>query len=198
MTTVAVVYHSAFGHTRVIAERVALGADAVAGVTGRAYGVETLPAPAGEQGYVPAWAPLHEADAIIFGCPTYMGSVSAAFKAFMDSTSALWFTQRWKDKIAGGFTCAGGLSGNKENTLQTLITFAAQHGMMWVPLGVMPSAISGEGDDLNRMSAWLGAMAQASGESPEVTPPESDRRTAELYGRRVADAAVRWRHGAGV
>jgi NAD(P)H dehydrogenase (quinone) len=36
----------------------------------------------------PGWAALDAADAIIFGAPTYMGSASAPFKAFMDATSS--------------------------------------------------------------------------------------------------------------
>ena len=31
------------------------------------------------------WSALELADAIIFGAPTYMGSASAGFKAFMDA-----------------------------------------------------------------------------------------------------------------
>ena len=35
--------------------------------------------------------------------------------------------------------------------------FAAQHGMVWVNLDLLPS--SGQNGELNRLSGWLSAMA---------------------------------------
>ncbi len=58
---------------------------------------------------------IDAADAIIFGAPTYMGSVSAPLKAFMEASSKAWMEQRWKDKIAAGFTNSGAQSGDKLN-----------------------------------------------------------------------------------
>ena len=89
------------------------------------------------------WADLEKADAIIFGSPTYMGSASAPFKAFMDASSKVWAAQGWKDKIAAGFTNSASQSGDKLATLQQLAIFAAQHGMMWVGLGLLPGNNSG-------------------------------------------------------
>ena len=54
---------------------------------------------------------LDRSDAIIFGCPTYMGGPSAQFKTFADATSKLWYEQRWKDKLAAGFTNSGSPAG---------------------------------------------------------------------------------------
>ncbi len=50
---------------------------------------------------------LDAADAIIFGCPTYMGSMSAGMKTFIEIAAKKWFTLAWKDKIAGAFTKSG-------------------------------------------------------------------------------------------
>jgi hypothetical protein len=45
-------------------------------------------------------------------------------------------------------------------------------------------------DDLNRLGSFLGAMAQSNADQgPELTPPASDIRTAELLGQRVASVA---------
>lgn len=153
--------------------------------------VSELPAPGKDGVYQGRWRELNDAAAIIFGCPTYMGSVSAEFKKFMEHTSGIWFKQGWKDKLAGGFTNSGGLSGDKLNSMLDLIVFAGQHSMIWVSQGIMPSAFTGDGLDLNRMSSWLGAFAQSGNEPPEVTPPKSDRDTAEKYGRRIAEIAVK-------
>ncbi len=40
-----------------------------------------------------------------------MGSVSGPFKTFMDASSRVWLEQKWKDKLAAGFTISGSFSG---------------------------------------------------------------------------------------
>lgn len=186
MTSVAIIFHSGFGHTRVQAEAVRDGAAAVAGTDAHLIDVDDI----GE-----GWDTLDAADAIVFGSPTYMGGVSAPFKAFLDATSGRWAEQAWKDKLAAGFTNSAGLNGDKLATLEHLALVAMQHGMVWVGLGLLPGnqAARGTADDLNRLAAFLGAMAQSNAdEGPDLAPPVSDRRTARHLGRRVAEAAARW------
>lgn len=180
MTTVAVVYHSVSGRTRALAEAVARGAGSVDGTRATVFSVEAVD-----------HAALMEADAIVFGCPTYMGSASGAFKSFMDGTSAIWALQAWRDKLGAAFTHSAAPSGDKLATLIQLSVFAAQHGMVWVGLGLPPTYAGADAapTDTNRLGSHLGAMAQ--------TPPgrdldASDARTAEHLGRRVAEAARRW------
>lgn len=200
MTTtakVAVVYHSGFGHTKVLGEAVVRGAASVPGVTATLVPVGDLPAPGPDRSLGGRWGEVNGADAIVFGAPTYMGSVSAEFKKFMEHSSGVWFTQGWKDKLAGGFVNSGGPSGDKLSALLSLVVFAGQHSMTWVSQGVMPSSVTGDGQDLNRLGSWIGAMAQSGNESPEVTPPEGDRKTAERYGRRIGESALRWVRGRG-
>ena len=81
------------------------------------------------------WATLNEADAIIMGSPTYMGSVSWQFKKFADATSKPWFSQAWKDKVFAGFTNSATMNGDKLSTLHYLFTLAMQHGGIWVGTG---------------------------------------------------------------
>lgn len=183
MTTVAIVYHSATGRTRSLAEAVAHGAREVEGTNTHLLSVED----SARIQHV-----LATSDAIVFGCPTYMGSVSAPFKAFMDSTSAVWALQGWRDKIAAAFTHSAAPSGDKLGTLTQLAIFAAQHGMVWVGLGLPPTyaAAADAADDTNRLGSHLGAMAQSRPGAGSV--PEGDLRTAALLGRRVAEAARRW------
>ncbi|HEX2580439.1 MAG TPA: flavodoxin family protein [Dongiaceae bacterium] len=183
MPSIAVVYHSGYGHTKVQAEAVARGAATVADAK-----VTLVPvAEAEEKG-----AMLDEADAIIFGAPTYMGSISGPFKVFMDGTSKRWLEGKWRNKIAAGFTNSGSQSGDKLVSLFQLVTLAMQHGMIWVGLDIMAGNNSSKGslDDLNRLGAWVGAMAQSNiDQGPEAGPIPSDLRTAEALGRRVAEQA---------
>jgi NAD(P)H dehydrogenase (quinone) len=186
MAKVAVVYHSGYGHTARQAEAVARGARGVPGTA-----VTLLTSDEAQK----VWADLASADAIVFGAPTYMGSVSAQFKAFMDASSKVWMTQGWKDKLAAGFTNSGSHSGDKLNSLVQLAVFAAQHSMVWVGLGLMPGNNSSKGspEDLNRTGFYLGAGAQSNvDQGPDAGPTASDLRTAEHLGKRVAEAAIRW------
>ena len=83
-----------------------------------------------------AWEKLDAADAIVFGTPTYMGGPSAPFKVFADASVKVWFSQGWKDKLAGGFTCSLNMSGDKFSTLMYFVTFAMQHGMLVGPRSI--------------------------------------------------------------
>ncbi len=186
MPSIAIVYHSGYGHTAKQAEAVARGAASVPGAKTRLISVADVDA---------HWDDLAQADAIIFGAPTYMGSLSAPFKAFMDASSKVWFAQGWKDKLAAGFTNSASQSGDKLNSLIQLAVFAAQQSMVWVGTGLMPGNNSTKGsvEDINRLGSFLGAMAQSNSDAPpELAPPPADLKTAELLGERVAKAALRW------
>ncbi|MHC4064338.1 MAG: flavodoxin family protein [Planctomycetota bacterium] len=187
MATIAIVYHSGFGHTKQVAQAVEAGAKGVKGVSVRVFTSEEA---------IAQLAELDRADAIVFGSPTYMGGPSASFKAFADATSKKWLGQAWKDKLAGGFTNSGSYSGDKLNTLQYFVTLAMQHGMIWVGQAEpVPGTESGHGpppDAVNRLGSSTGVMTQSDHASPENAPSPGDLRTGELYGQRVAQAVLRW------
>lgn len=181
MTKVAIVYHSGYGHTQKQAEAVAEGVARVAGAKALLIPVAEAEARVAE---------LNAADAIVFGSPTYMGSVSGPFKTWMDGTSKVW--GQWNGKLAAGFTNSASQSGDKLNTLMQISVFAAQHGMIWVSLGLMPGNNNSKGsvNDLNRLGSFLGAMAQSNADQgPEHGPIASDLDTAKHLGQRVAETA---------
>ena len=183
MSKIAIVFHSGYGHTKVMAERVQAGAARVAGTD-----VQLIPVEEVER----RWAELEASDAIIFGSPTYMGNVSGPFKLFMDASSKAWLDRKWKDKLASGFTISGSPSGDKLNTLQSLMIFAMQHGMIWIGNAEMPYNEQG----INRLGSFSGVMGQAGQVAPEVEPNEADRLSAEALGHRTALATRRWVKGA--
>ncbi len=185
-----VVYHSGFGHTKKQAEAVLDGLNQVDGVEAQLISVEKLV----DEGS-PAWTELDAAHAIIFGCPTYMGLPSAGMKTFMEATSKRWMEQKWADKLAAGFTNSGSINGDKQNTLVGIASFAAQHGMVWINLNLMPGNNTSKGSvaDLNRLGSFLGAMSQSNlDEGPDVVPTTADLETARRLGRRVGECAKRW------
>ena len=128
MSKVAVVYYSGYGHTKVVAENFAneIQADLIA---------------IDQQGNISEqeWTTLDQADAIVFGAPTYMASTPWQFKKFADDSSKRWFIRAWQDKIFAGFTNSGSINGDKQMTLIQLQALALQHGGIWVSLGILPS-----------------------------------------------------------
>ena len=154
MSKIAVVYHSGFGHTKALADSVAAG-------VGRVPGAEAVLIPAADA--ETRAAELDAADAIVFGSPTYMGNISAEFAKFSEWSSKRWMSRAWQNKLAAGFTNSASWSGDKQNTLVQLMTLAMQHGMVWVGLGLAPGFNHSKGsiEDLNRLGASIGAMAQS-------------------------------------
>ena len=181
MAKAVVVYHSGYGHTKRMAEAVAAGA-----------GAQLIAIDA--DGNLPAggWEALQAADAIIFGSPTYMGSVSWQFKKFADASSKQWFTQQWKDKLFAGFTNSATMNGDKLSTLHYLFTLAMQHAGIWVGTGMMPSnSKAATRNDVNYVGSFSGAMAQSpSDSSPDEMLP-GDLETAKLFGKRVAETVAK-------
>jgi NAD(P)H dehydrogenase (quinone) len=187
--SVCIVYHSGYGHTERVANAVGEGVMSVPDVQCKLVKAADLTDDSKD------WDDLDSADAIIFGSPTYMGSISADMKRFMEATSSRWMETKWADKLAAGFTNSGSQNGDKQNTLVSLVTFAAQHGMVWINLNQLPGNNNSKGstDDINRLGASLGVMAQSNvDEGPDVAPLQSDLQTAKLLGVRVAECARRW------
>ncbi|MEB3292926.1 MAG: flavodoxin family protein [Synechococcales bacterium] len=196
MVTVAIVYFSGSGHTHLMAEAIASGVNQISGTQAQLFRITGAQITEGRWQDPEMLAQITQAEAIIFGSPTYMGGIAAQFKAFLDAASEAWFAQAWKDKVAGGFTHSSSLSGDKQGTLLYLAINAAQHSMTWVNVGDIPSAYLGKTDGVNRLGSFLGVMGQSpmdmSGKAAELDP--GDRLTAERYGDRIAEATKRWNH----
>lgn len=185
MANVTIVYHSGYGRTKVQAEHVLKGLQSVPGVRASLLTAEDAGRNIDQ---------LDSADGIIFGCPTYMGSMSAKMKEFLELASKKWMAQAWKDKLAAGFTNSGGPSGDKLSTLEGLFINAMQHGMVWVGTGIMADTKDpADLNAINRLSSFVGAMAQSAYQAKEPYP--GDLKTAEAFGKRVGEAALRWRKG---
>jgi len=182
MSQIVIVYLSGYGHTKKVAEAVA-----------ETSGGTLLPIDA--EGNLPegGWEMLAAAKTIVFGSPTYMGSVSWQFKKFADASSKPWFTQVWKDKIAAGFTNSASLNGDKLSTLHYLFTLSQQHSMLWVGTGMMPANNkAATRADINNLASFAGLMtASPSDASPDEMIP-GDLATARAFGKRVADATAKF------
>ena len=178
MSKIVIVYHSGYGHTKKVAEGVAEGS-----------GGTLLPIDA--EGNLPegGWDQLAAAKAIVFGSPTYMGSVSWQFKKFADASSKPWFTQVWKNKLAAGFTNSATLNGDKLSTLHYFFTLSQQHSMLWVGTGMMPAnSKAATRADINNVGSFSGLMTVSpSDASPDEMIP-GDIATAKKFGERIVEA----------
>ncbi|MBC7918378.1 MAG: flavodoxin family protein [Rhodoferax sp.] len=183
MAKVAVVFHSGYGHTQRMAQSVAAGAD------GELIAIDA-------DGNLPdgAWDTLAAADAIIFGSPTYMGSVSWQFKKFADASSKPWYTQSWKDKIFGGFTNSANVNGDKFSTLHYFMTLVMQHGGIWVGTGLnYNNTKASQRNDINYLASSAGPIAQTPGDASAAEMNPGDLETARLFGARIQAVASQFK-----
>lgn len=196
MAIVSVIYHSLRDHTTRQADAIARGASAVEGVETHRLRLSHEQLGADGRWNDPAvLRTLNASDGIVFGSVTLFGTVSAVFKAFLESTFGIWYEQGWKDKFAGGFTNSAALNGDKQVTLMMLLTYAAQMGMLWVPMGDHPGAnwSGADRDGVNRLGSFLGPMAQSDSDtSLDASPTPGDLLTAERYGERFARIVQHW------
>jgi len=177
--SIAVIFHSNYGHTKRVAEAIVRGAH------------QQLPAAQAKavDVYDVDWDYLDQADLLVFGSAVYMGSVTAEFKTFMDETSKRWYHRKWEGKWAAAFANSGGLSGDKLAVLQQISLYAMQHGMNWIGLPLMPTGH--EAHDLNRLSSFLGLMTQSLDGPPEETPGSGDIDTAIWFGDHLAKTIIK-------
>ncbi|MGH1452257.1 MAG: flavodoxin family protein [Paracoccaceae bacterium] len=182
MANIAIPYASGRGHTRRLAEEIA-GALGAAECNARLIDVMDM--------QPTDWQAMEASDAIVMGAPTYMGSVCAEFKSFMDASSDIWADQRWADKMAAGFTVATFAGGDKLSSLMQLSVFAAQHGMIWVGQDQLGAPVVPENEGINQSGTWLG-LAATTVRDKSLMVSEGDLETARRFGVRIARLARRW------
>ena len=184
MKKLALIYHSAHGHTEHIARHIAEAADRVPQTEVHVLKAEDVTrAPEALAAY----------DGLILGSPTYLGGVSGPFKTFMDSTGAMWRRQTLKGKLATGFTVSSLPAGDKQSTLLSMWIFSMQHGMIWVGNPVMPEQHGGVPYEqaANRLGSWSGLMAQAGHAAPADAFAGGDLKTAQMFGSHFAEVVHR-------
>ena len=175
MSHIVIVYHSGYGHTKKIAEAVAATS-----------GAELLAIDA--KGNLPegGWEKLAAAKTIVFGSPTYMGTVSWQFKKFADASSKPWFSQAWKDKLVTGFTNSATMNGDKLSTLHYFFTLSQQHSMLWFGTGIMPSnSKAATRADVNYVGSFSGLMTATPSDASPDEMVNGDIATAKAFGERI-------------
>jgi multimeric flavodoxin WrbA len=122
-----------------------------------------------------------------------MGGPSWQFKKFADASSRPWFTQKWKNKLAAGFTNSATMNGDKLSTLHYLFTLSQQHSMFWVGSGMMPNNHKAAvRDDINYVGSFSGLMTSTPSDASPDEMVAGDLATAKQFGQRVTEALARF------
>ena len=133
MAEILVLYYSAGGSVKRMAEFIASGIERVPGASAR---VRTVPRVFDKNPIPDEGAPyaelrdLEECAGLALGSPTRFGNMAAPLKHFLDGTALLWQRGTLAGKPACVFTSTGTLHGGQETTLVSMMMPLLHHGML--------------------------------------------------------------------
>jgi len=194
MTEILVLYYSAGGSVREMAQLVARGIHQVAGASAR---VRTVPPvaprtqvaepPVPDEGapYVEL-ADLDQCAGVALGSPTRFGNMAAPLKYFLDTTGALWAKGTLVGKPAAVFTSTASLHGGQETTLTSMMLPLLHHGMLVLGLPYTLAEVNNtaSGGTPYGASHWAGA-------ADDRPLTDDERALCIALGRRLAETASR-------
>lgn len=107
-----------------------------------------------------------------------------------------WDALEASDAIVLGSPTCNGSSSARFKQFCEMALFAAQHGILWVGVGLDLKPDGGDSlgsvHDLDHLGSWLGEVAQSnSDQRPDDTPIQSYLNTASYLGQRVAETVRR-------
>lgn len=196
MAKILVLYYSMYGHIETMANAVAEGARRVPGAEVDILRVpETMEADrfaqvGGKTDQQAAEATpevLPQYDAIIVGTPTRFGNMAGQMRTFWDRTGGLWASGALFGKVASVFTSTG-TGGGQEQTITSVWTTLAHHGMVIVPIGYGTKELF----DISQVRGGTpyGATTLAGGDGSRQ-PSEAELNIARFQGEHVAGLTVK-------
>lgn len=194
MREVLVLYYSATGSVRTLAQAIARGVESVEGMAAR---VRTVPrvaavveraAPAVPSEGAPYVEPrdLEECVALAMGSPTRFGNMAAPLKHFLDGLGAEWVRGTLAGKPAAVFSSTASMHGGQEATLLSMMLPLLHHGMVIVGLPYTEA-------DLNttRSGGTPYGATHVSGTTNDRPVADEEARLAFALGKRLATIARR-------
>jgi NAD(P)H dehydrogenase (quinone) len=194
MTEILVLYYSAGGSVREMAQLVARGIHQVAGASARVRTVPPVaprtqvaepPVPEAGAPYVEL-ADLEQCAGLALGSPTRFGNMAAPVKYFLDTTGALWAKGTLVGKPAAVFTSTASLHGGQETTLTSMMLPLLHHGMLIVGLPYTLPEVNhtASGGGPYGASHWAGT-------ADDKPLTDDERSLCIALGKRLAETAMK-------
>jgi NAD(P)H dehydrogenase (quinone) len=192
MPDILVLYYSASGSVKALAQSVARGVDSVGGMRAR---VRTVPkvAPVTEvasPAVPPEGAPyverkdLAECAGLALGSPTRFGNMAAPLKYFVDGLGSEWGAGTLAGKPAAVFTSTSSMHGGQETTLVSMMMPLLHHGMVIVGIPYTEPALNA-----TRSGGTPYGASHVSGIANDRPVTEDEARLAFALGARLAAIA---------
>ncbi len=192
MADILVLYYSASGSVKALAQSVARGVDSVEGMRAR---VRTVPrvAPVTEvaaPAVPPEGAPyverrdLAECAGLALGSPTRFGNMAAPLKHFIDGLGAEWAAGTLVGKPAAVFTATASMHGGQETTLISMMMPLIHHGMLVTGIPYTEPELNA-----TRSGGTPYGASHVSGIANDRPVTEDESRLAFALGRRLAGIA---------
>lgn len=196
MADLLVLYYSAGGSVRRMAELVAEGIERVPGAQAR---LRTVPKAAAatqvaEPGVPPSGSPycelrdLESCAGLALGSPARFGNMAAPLKLFLEGTNVLWHKGALAGKPACVFTSAGSLHGGQETTLLSMMLPLLHHGMVIVGLPYTNAELNA-----TRSGGTPYGASHFAGLADDLPVTDAERALCVAQGRRLAEIALKLR-----
>lgn len=194
MVEILVLYYSAGGSVRRMAELIAEGIERVPGAQAR---LRTVPKVSsgfdGEVSSIPEKGPpycenrdLEECAGLAIGSPTRFGNMAAPLKAFLDGTSPLWLSGALAGKPACVFTSTASMHGGQESTLLSMMLPLLHHGMLIVGLPYTLAEINA-----TRTGGTPYGASHFAGLANDLPISDAERALCVAQGKRLAQIALK-------
>ena len=188
MGDILVLYYSAGGSVRRMADLIAEGVERVPGIQARIRTVARINDPSPAQDGPPhcELKDLEECAGLALGSPTRFGNMAAPLKAFLDGTSPLWLKGALEGKPACVFTSTSSMHGGQETTLLSMMLPLLHHGMLIVGLPYSQA-------DLNatRSGGTPYGASHFAGLANDLPISDAERALCVAQGRRLAEIALK-------
>jgi NAD(P)H dehydrogenase (quinone) len=196
MADVLVLYYSAGGSVRRMAELVAEGIERVPGAQARLRTVPKVAAATrvAEPEVPPEGSPYCEPQDLVdcaglaLGSPARFGNIAAPLKHFLEGTTALWLKGALAGKPACVFTSAGSLHGGQESTLLAMMLPLFHHGMVIVGLPYTNAELNA-----TRSGGTPYGASHFAGMADDLPVTDAERALCVAQGRRLAEIALKLR-----
>ena len=187
MGEILVLYYSAGGSVRRMAELIAEGVERVPGAQARVRTVARINDPAAAKDGPPhcELKDLEECAGLALGSPTRFGNMAAPLQAFFDGTAALWHKGALAGKPACVFTSAGSMHGGQESTLLSMMLPLLHHGMLIVGMPYTQPELNA-----TRTGGTPYGASHFAGIADDQPVSDAERTLCVAQGRRLAEIAL--------